>query len=587
MTHEPQGNDKRAVVEWVDAVAKLTKPNNVLWCDGSDEEFRSFISLMIADGTLIKLNEKMYPECYLHRSNPNDVARSEEATFICTKKNDVGPTNNWMHSDDAHAKLLKLFDGCMIGRTMYVIPYLLGPEGSPYSQVGVELTDSPYVAVNMKIMTKMGMAALEHLKDAEFVKGVHSIGSFDPNNRYICHFPEEKLIMSVNSNYGGNALLSKKCHSLRLASVMARDGGWLAEHMLIIGIEDPDGEVTYVTGAFPSASGKTNLTMLKPPDYMNGWNVWAVSDDIAWIHLDSEGRFRAINPESGFFAVAPNTSMKTNPRIMQMVKKNTIFTNVALSSDKTPWWEGMGEHPRKLWDWQGKVWMAGRSPGSAAHPNSRFTTSIHQYPSLSLEYGNPNGVPIAAIIFGGRRSDLLPLVYESFSWEHGVLMGAMLRVETTAAAMGEVGVLRNDPMAMRPFCGYHIVDYFNHWLSFRSRTEKLPKIFQINAFRMGPDGKFLWPGYSHNLVVLKWIIDRCKGRVDAVETPIGYVPTSDSLTSDGMNVAKSTVDQLLTVDEEGWMDELESSRLYFETLGERFPRTLSEELSKLMTRLRP
>jgi phosphoenolpyruvate carboxykinase (GTP) len=582
----PNNGANRAVVEWVDSVAKTTKPDNIIWCDGSEEEFHSLIQGMVADGTLIELNEAKYQNCYLHRSDPSDVARSEEATFICTEnEEDAGPTNNWMASGRAQATLLKLFNRCMVGRIMYVIPYLLGPADSPYSQVGVELTDSPYVAANMRIMTKVGKVALEHLKDGGFVKGVHSTGTLDPANRYICHFPDEKLIMSLNSNYGGNALLSKKCHSLRLASVMARNEGWLAEHMLVIGIEDPGGNLTYVTGAFPSASGKTNLTMLKPPEYMKGWKVWAISDDIAWIHLSSQGEFRAINPESGFFAVAPNTSMKTNPRIMETVRKNTIFTNVALSSDKTPWWEGMGEHPRKLWDWQGKVWTAGRSPGSAAHPNSRFTTSIRQYPYLSPEYDTPDGVPVTAIIFGGRRSELVPLVYESFSWEHGVLMGAMLRAETTAAAAGEVGVLRNDPMAMKPFCGYHIADYFSHWLSFRSKSEKLPRIFQINAFRMGRDGGFLWPGYSHNLVILKWIVERCRGEADAVETPIGYVPRASSFKMEGLNIPETTIDELLRVDRRAWMDELESSRLFFEALGPKFPAALLRELTKLVERL--
>jgi phosphoenolpyruvate carboxykinase (GTP) len=541
---------------------------------------------MVADGTLVKLNERSYPNCFLHRSDPNDVARSEESTFICTaNKEDAGPTNNWMAPDEAHRKLLKLFDGCMVGRTMYVIPYLLGPVDSPYSQVGVELTDSPYVAVNMSIMTKVGDNALEHLNARRFVRGVHSVGALDPRNKYICHFPEEGLIMSLNSNYGGNALLSKKCHSLRLASVMARDEGWMAEHMLIIGVEDPSGDVTYVTGAFPSASGKTNLTMLKPPEYMNDWNVWAISDDIAWIHPGSDGTLMAVNPENGFFAVAPNTSLKTNPRIMEMIGKNTIFTNVALSSDKTPWWEGMGEHPRKLWDWQGRVWMAGRSPGSAAHPNSRFTTSIHQYPYLSPEYTNPNGVPITAMIFGGRRSELVPLVYEAFGWEHGVLMGAMLRAETTAAASGEVGVLRNDPMAMKPFCGYHIADYFKHWLSFRSRCGQLPKIFQINPFRLAADGSFLWPGYGNNLVILKWVVERCRGNAEAIETPIGYVPTVNSLRVSGLNIPERTIEELLHVDNSAWMDEVDSASLFFESLGERFPDQLTQELSKLMERL--
>jgi phosphoenolpyruvate carboxykinase (GTP) len=577
----------KAVVDWVDAVAKVTKPNRILWCDGSQEEFRSLIKGMLADGTLLKLNEEKYPGCYLHRSDPNDVARSEEATFICTEnKEDAGPSNNWMPSSEAHAKLQKLFDGCMTGRTLYVIPYLLGPANSPYSQVGVELTDSPYVAANMQIMTKVGRIALEHSSDGRFVKGLHSTGTLGPANKYICHFPNEKLIMSLNSNYGGNALLSKKCHSLRLASVMARDEGWLAEHMLVIGIEDPHGTLTYVSGAFPSASGKTNLAMLTSPEYMRDWKVWAVSDDIAWIHLDSDGRFRAINPESGFFAVAPNTSPKTNPRIMETIKKNTIFTNVALSSDRTPWWEGMGEHPRKLWDWQGKVWTAGKSPGNAAHPNSRFTTPIHQYPYLSPEYDNPDGVPITAMIFGGRRSELVPLVFESFSWEHGVLMGAMLRVETTAAASGEVGVLRNDPMAMKPFCGYNIGDYFSHWLSFRSKSGKLPRIFQINAFRIGRDGRFLWPGYSHNLVLLKWIVERCRGEAEAVETPIGYVPTTSSLKINGLAIPENIIEELLRVDRTAWMDELETVSLFFESLGGRFPARLQQELSRLMGRLR-
>jgi len=585
MRMTPPGEDsnhvRRSLVDWVDEVADITRPDSVEWCDGSDEEFRRLVHEMVADGTLIELNQRSYPNCYLHRSDPNDVARSEESTFICTEKeDDVGSTNNWMGSGEARAKMRALLSGCMTGRKMYSIPYLLGPLDSPFSQVGVEVTDSPYVAASMKIMAKVGHVALEHLKGNGFVKGIHSVGALDPRNKFICHFPGEKLIISMNSNYGGNVLLSKKCHSLRLASVMARDEGWLAEHMLIIGIEDPNGAITYVTGAFPSASGKTNLTMLKPPEYMKEWNVWAVSDDIAWLHLDPQGTFRAINPESGFFAVAPNTSLKTNPRIMEMVKRNTIFTNVALSSDRTPWWEGMGEHPRKLWDWQGRVWIGGKSPGSAAHPNSRFTTPIRQYPFLSPEYDNPNGVPITAMIFGGRRSELVPLVYESFSWEHGILMGAMLRVETTAAASGEVGVLRNDPMAMKPFCGYNIADYFGHWLSFRSRSDRLPRIFQMNPFRLGRDGRFLWPGYSHNLVLLKWIVERCRGEAEAVETPVGYVPTADSLRIEGMGVPDATIKELLRVDEAAWIEELETTRLFFESLGERFPKALMQELDK-------
>ncbi|MGI0091130.1 MAG: phosphoenolpyruvate carboxykinase (GTP), partial [Nitrososphaerales archaeon] len=499
----------RQLVSWVDEIASRTRPDRVVWCDGSEEEYHSLIRQMVEQGDLIELDQREFPNCYLYRSDSRDVARTEASTFICTSsKIDAGPTNNWMSTNAAEKKLWEIFEGCMKRRTMYVAAYLMGPTGSPYSQVGVEITDSPYVVISLRIMTRMGSVALEHLKSgSEFVKGIHSMGTMDPNLKHICHFPDAKLIMSVNSSYGGNALLSKKSHSLRIACVSARKEGWMAEHMLIAGVQDDKGNVSYITGAFPSSSGKTNLAMLKPPPSYPGFKVMTVGDDIAWIHLGrDDGKLYAINPEAGFFCVAPHTNLKTNPNLMETIKKNTIFTNVALAPGKTPWWEGKQPLPPNdsspsLLDWQGREWKPGGDP--AAHPNSRFTVSISQYPSLSPKYEDPSGVPISAILFGGRRASLVPLVYEAFSWEHGVLIGAMMKVETTAAAEGAVGVLRNDPMAMTPFCGYNMADYFQHWLSFASKSKNLPKIFQVNWFRMGKDKKFLWPGYGENIRVLK------------------------------------------------------------------------------------
>lgn len=570
---------------WVDDVAELTQPAKIVWCNGSEEEYNSFVKAMVADGTLIPLNQEKYPNCYLHRSNPKDIARSEKDTYICSlRKEDAGQNNNWIHPQEAKKTLNELFNGCMKNKTMYVIPYLLGPLGSPYSQVGVEVTDSLYVTVSMRIMTNMGAEALQQMTASDsFVKGIHSSGQLDGSKRYICHFPEEKLIMSINSNYGGNALLSKKCHSLRLASIMARDEGWLAEHMLVIGIKAPDGNVTYVTGAFPSASGKTNLAMLKPPANIPGWNVDVVSDDIAWMHLDTDGRLHAINPEAGFFGVAPNSSIKTNPNVMQAIRRNTLFTNVALTKENTPWWEGLGSPPSGLIDWQGRKWS--QSNGPAAHPNSRFTSGIKQYPFTSPRFSDPQGVPISALIFGGRRADLMPLVCETFSWEHGVLMAAMMKVETTAALEGQVGVLRYDPMAMKPFCGYDIGDYFAHWLSFGTKSQRLPKIFMLNAFRKTEDGSFLWPGYSQNLRVLKWIVGRCNSTVGATKTPIGYVPSIDMLDLTGLDLPHSTLNSLFDVNKEQWIKELEVSREFFKSLGDRFPQRLWKELSDLETRL--
>jgi len=508
---------KTGLKEFIEDVAEITRPDRIVICDGSEEEYRSLIGKMLTDGTLIELDQEKYSNCYLHRSDPKDVARTEHLTYICSRsRDDAGPTNNWMPPEEAKTRLNSLFEGSMKGRVMYVIPYIMGPEDSPYSQIGVQITDSPYVVVNMKIMTRMGKKALDRLGGSDnFVRGVHSLRDLNPERRYICHFPEENLIMSIGSGYGGNALLSKKCHSLRLASVMARNEGWLAEHMLILGLKDSSGEVTYMTGAFPSASGKTNLAMLKPPETQRGWRVWTLGDDIAWIHIGRDGRFWAINPESGFFAVAPGTSMKTNPYLMEKVKKNTIFTNFAVTAQRTPWWDGMGDPPdTDVFDWQGKPWNPGKT--KAAHPNARITTPIGQMPCVSPRWEDPQGVPISAILFGGRRATLTPLVYEAFNWIHGVFIGATMGAETTVAAVGEVGIVRRDPMAMRPFCGYNIADYFHHWVEMGSMASNPPKIFHVNWFRTDRDGRFLWPGFGENIRVLKWIVERVKGRGEAV-----------------------------------------------------------------------
>jgi len=570
----------------VEEVAARTKPKRVAWCFGTHEEYDTIVRQMLSEGTMIELNQKDYPNCYLHRSNPNDVARSEDRTFICTsKRDDAGPTNNWIDPSRAKKILWGLLSGCMKGRTMYVVPYLLGPTGSPFSSVGVELTDSPYVAANMMIMTRVGRIALDHMKSAGgFVKGIHSAGTLDPKSKYICHFPDERLIISVNSNYGGNALLSKKCHALRIASVTANQEGWLAEHMFLIGVEEPDGNVTYITGAFPSASGKTNVAMLKPPQELKDWKIWAISDDITWIHTDSQGTFRAVNPEAGFFGVAPNTNTKTNPNVMGTIKKNTLFTNVALTEDGTPWWEGMGDPPSRIWDWRGEEWVPGGEP--AAHPNSRFTSPISQYPFVSPMFNDPAGVPLSAMMFGGRRATQVPLILESKNWEQGVLMAVMLKAETTTAADGRAGVVRADPMAMKPFCGYNMADYFRHWLSFRSRSNRPPKIFLFNAFRRNEAGQFLWPGYGQNLRVLKWMIDRCKGRADAEETTMGYVPTPNSLDLRGLDIPLSTLQELLRVDPADWVKELEASQTLLESFGERLPSVLWKEYSDLLEELR-
>jgi phosphoenolpyruvate carboxykinase (GTP) len=571
---------------WVEESASLTKPAKIVWCDGSEAESERLKADMLRDGTFIELNQKTHPDCYLHRSNPNDVARTEKLTFICSReKEDAGPTNNWMAPSEAKEKVRPLFDGAMKGRTMYVIPYILGPAKSPYSKVGVEITDSAYVAANMRIMSRMGKAALDRLgSSADFVPGLHSLGDLNPDRRFIMHFPEEKLIWSVGSGYGGNALLGKKCFALRIASWMARDQGWMAEHMLILGLEDPSGKVTYMGAAFPSACGKTNLAMMVSALESQGYRVWTVGDDIAWMHIASDGTLRAINPEAGFFGVAPGTNAKTNPNVMTAANRNTIFTNVAMTHSREPWWEGIDGVPSDgLTNWKGEPWSAGS--GTAAHPNARYTVPASQSPSLSKHWEDPEGLPISAIIFGGRRARLAPLVYESRNWQHGVFVGATMASETTAAATGAVGVSRRDPMAMLPFCGYNMGDYFGHWLQMGAKLKNPPKIFHVNWFRKGADGKFLWPGYGENVRVLKWMLDRIEGRAAATETPIGSVPTPASLTLDGLSISRDTLNELLSVDSNDWIAEDQAISEFLAKFGSRVPPAMAQEQKALADRL--
>ena len=570
---------------WVDEASKLTKPERVVYCDGSEAEYQRMIGEMLRAGDSCTLNQKTYPNCHLHRSSPNDVARTEQLTYICSpEKEEAGPTNNWMDPVTAKHKVSALLDGAMRGRTMYVVPYVMGPVSSPISKVGVEVTDSPYVVASMRIMSRMGKVARERLgASSEFVPGLHSLGDLDPMRRYIVHFPEEKLIWSVGSGYGGNALLGKKCFALRIASVMAREQGWMAEHMLILGLESPGGKVTYMAAAFPSACGKTNLAMMVSALESQGYRVWTVGDDISWMKIGEDGYLHAINPEAGFFGVAPGTGMKTNQNVMGALHKNTLFTNVAMTSDREPWWEGIGsEAPAGLINWKGEAWDP--SKGTAAHPNARYTVPAQQSPSISPKWEAPEGVPISAFIFGGRRARVAPLVYESFDWQHGVFVGATMASETTAAATGDVGITRRDPMAMLPFCGYNMADYFGHWLEMGKKIPKPPKIFHVNWFRKGADGKFLWPGYGENVRVLKWILERVEGRGAARETPIGYVPAKNGLTLDGMKISDEALNELLRVNPEDWESELEGSKQFFGKFGERLPRQIREEYQKLARR---
>ncbi len=577
-----------ALNQWVMDVALLTRPERIHWCDGSDTENDALIAQMQADGTMLPLNPDTHPRSWLHRSHPDDVARVEHLTFVCTpEQDDAGPNNHWMSPADGHAQMDALFDGCMAGRTMYVIPYCMGPIDSPLSRCGVELTDSPYVVANMRIMTRMGAAALARieregvLQESMFVKGLHSIGELDPNRRYIMHFPEELAIKSFGSGYGGNALLGKKCHALRIASHQARKEGWMAEHMLILGLENPQGQVHYIAAAFPSACGKTNLAMLIPPEgyRREGWKVWTVGDDICWMRPGADGRLYAINPEAGFFGVAPGTSEKSNPNALATVQHDTIFTNVGLTADNQPWWEGIDNGQVPVTDWRGEPYDPAKRP--AAHPNARFTVSARQCPSWSPMAEDAQGVPISAIVFGGRRASLVPLVFEARDWTHGVLVGAAMGSETTAAASGAVGVMRRDPMAMKPFCGYNFADYFAHWLSFDQPGAKLPKVFHVNWFRKGDDGTFLWPGFGDNLRVLEWMIKRVQGDVGAVETPIGHLPEPQDLNLAGVSLSDEAREKLFGFDQDAWRAEFDSIGAYLDEYGPKMPQVLARLQSQI------
>jgi phosphoenolpyruvate carboxykinase (GTP) len=577
----------KEAVKWVDDMARLCKPDQVVWIDGSEAEKDRLTQQALATGELTQLNQDKLPGCVLHRTAQNDVARTEHLTFICARTEaDAGPTNNWMDPKEAYAKVGAMFDGCMRGRTMYVIPFIMGVAGSPFRKLGIELTDSIYVVLNMRIMTRVGQVAIDELgEDEEFTKCLHSKGELDIERRFILHFPEDNTIWSYGSGYGGNVLLGKKCLSLRIASYIGLQEGWMAEHMLILGVQSPDGEITYIAGAFPSACGKTNLAMLIPPDAMKGYKVWTVGDDIAWIRLGSDGRLWAVNPEAGFFGVAPGTSMKSNPNAMETAKRNSIFTNVLLTPEKTVWWEGMGvDPPAEGIDWKGQPWTP-QSGEPGANPNARFTAPAAQCPVISPEWENPRGVPISAFLFGGRRAKLAPLIYESFNWQHGTFVGATMASETTAAATGAVGVVRRDPMAMLPFCGYNMSRYFRHWLEMGKKITNPPRIFNVNWFKKGDDGSFLWPGYGENLRALDWVVRRCRGQAGADETPIGYIPRKGDLNLDGLDIRDDTIDKLFEVSHDAWMEELDGMQKFFDQFGYDLPEEFTEEQQALKTRL--
>ena len=581
--------NNKAVLSWIDEMTAITKPDKIVWITGDEDQIAELREQAVREGILIKLNPDKLPGCYLHRTDPDDVARVEDRTFICCEKEeDAGPTNHWMEPKEMYKKMYALADGAYKGRTMYIIPYSMSIIGSPFAKYGFELTDSIYVVLNMHIMTRVGKAVCDALgDDTGFIKGLHCQCNLDKDNKYIVHFPQDNTIISMNSNYGGNVLQGKKCFALRIASNLGRQEGWMAEHMLILGIQNPRGEIKYISAAFPSACGKTNLAMLIPPEGLQrwGWRVWCVGDDIAWLRVGKDGRLWAVNPENGFFGVAPGTSMKSNPNALISTHKDTIFTNVALDlSDNAVWWEGLNKTPpARAIDWRGRPWTP-QSPEKAAHPNSRFTAPARNCPCLSPEFDNPEGVPISAIIFGGRRAKTAPLVYQSFSWQHGVFIGSIMASETTAAATGQVGVVRRDPMAMLPFCGYHMGDYWQHWLDMGKKIPKPPKIFNVNWFRTDEDGNFAWPGFGDNMRVLQWIISRADNEIGAAETALGYEPNTHDIDMEGLDMSMYDMRRLLSVDRDLWLKECEDARAYYEKIG-KVPPELYSELDALEMRL--
>ncbi len=595
----PALTENKAVLAWIDEMAQMTQPDRIVWIDGSDEQTEALRNEAVSTGELIRLNQEKLPNCYLHRTAINDVARVEGRTFICTPtKEDAGNINNWMDPAECYAKLSKLYQGAMKGKTMYVIPYSMGVVGSDFAKIGIELTDSIYVVLNMLIMTRVGKHIIDALGDsADFVKGLHAVADCDEENRYIVHFPQDNTIWSVNSGYGGNVLLGKKCFALRIASYLGRKEGWMAEHMLVLGLENPKGEIKYITAAFPSACGKTNLAMLIPPQIYKeqGYKVWCVGDDIAWLRVNPEdGRLYAINPENGFFGVAPGTNDHSNPNALQTTMRDTIFTNVGHNlDDNTVWWEGLDNNPpANCINWKGEKWdsakydKADKFNTSAAHPNSRFTALAQNCPCISAEFNSTKGVPVTAIIFGGRRAKTAPLVYQSYNWQHGTFVGSIMASETTAAAAGAVGVVRRDPMAMRPFVGYNMGDYFAHWLEMGKRIPNPPQIFHVNWFRTDDEGHFIWPGFGDNMRVLTWILARCEGTVDAVETPIGYVPKAEDINIEGLeDVTIDTIRDLLTVDVDSWKEDIANIKEFYALVGDHVPQELKDELAALEARL--